>query len=341
MARQVSPKTELLLSGDIDAPQYLNTLKALDSVNRLRILRYLWNKIASISDIASALMIPASSVSLHVDVLEEAGLVSTTLEPANRGVQKMCMRVFDKIVVELPVFDDPVEQIFEQKIPIGSYTTFEAGGTTCGLVNHNGVIGLLDDPASFYEVERTSAQLIWFGQGYLEYRIPNRLPPEVIPETLRLSMEICSEAPHYDLNWPSDITLWINGKEIGTWTSPADFGGERGRLSPDWWPIHHTQFGLLKEWCVSGTGSGIDGNRLSEINISDMKLNQVKFISIRVGVKPDAKNVGGVNLFGDNFGNYPQGLILRIFYREPNIPDPSSAAKTVLVTPDGKETSES
>jgi predicted transcriptional regulator len=326
---QEGPRRKLLLSGDIENSQFLNVLKALDSVNRLRILRYLWNKVASVSDIASALDIPASTVSLHIDVLEDAGLVRTGFEPANRGVQKICMRVFDNIMVELPLFDDPVEQIFEQNIPIGSYTAFEAA-PTCGLVSQQGVIGVLDEPASFYEVDRSSAQLIWFRQGYLEYHLPNRLPAGAVPETLRLSMEICSEAPHFDMNWPSDITLWINGLEIGCWTSPADFGGEPGRLTPGWWPLHYCQFGLLKEWYVTGTEAGIDGIRLSGLTIADLKLDQANVISFRLGVKPDAKNVGGLNLFGEKFGNHPQGLNFRIFYRQPNQPDPARAAKATL-----------
>ena len=47
---------------------------------------------------------------------------------------------------------------------------------------------------------------------------------------LDLSAEICSEVAGFDNRWASDITVWINDVEIGTWTSPGDFGGERGRL---------------------------------------------------------------------------------------------------------------
>lgn len=66
------------------------------------------------------------------------------------------------------------------------------------------------------------------------YRCPNRLPPGAQVDSLSLSLEICSEAPMHHLDWPSDITLGINGVELGTWTSPSDFGGVRGRLTPLW-----------------------------------------------------------------------------------------------------------
>ena len=37
-------------------------------------------------------------------------------------------------------------------------------------------------------------------------------------------------------------------------------------------------------------------------------------IVVRIGVRPDAENVGGLNLFGRGFGNYPQDLGLRLEY---------------------------
>ena len=43
-------------------------------------------------------------------------------------------------------------------------------------------------------------------------------------------MELSSEVPGTNANWPSDITLWVNEIEIGTWTSPGDFGDKRGVL---------------------------------------------------------------------------------------------------------------
>ena len=39
-----------------------------------------------------------------------------------------------------------------------------------------------------------------------------------------------------------------------------------------------------------------------------------RLITVRLGVTPDALHVGGVNLFGSAFGNYPQDLSLRLEY---------------------------
>jgi predicted transcriptional regulator len=127
-------------------------------------------------------------------------------------------------------------------------------------------------------------------------------------------MEVCSEAPLHNNNWPSDITLWINDCEVGTWTCPGDFGGERGRLTPAWWDSKDTQYGLLKRWLINKEGSFIDGHPLSPLILRDLNIEQRPVISVRLGVKPEALHVGGLNLFGRAFGNYPQDLTLRLEY---------------------------
>jgi predicted transcriptional regulator len=34
---------------------------------------------------------------------------------------------------------------------------------------------------------------------------------------------------------------------------------------------------------------------------------------MKIGVKPDAKYVGGFNLFGEKFGDYPQSIIMQLY----------------------------
>jgi len=304
----------LMLDDGMDQAQMERVLKALDSLNRIRILRYLADRMASVNDIAGALDLPTSTAALHIEILEEAGLIRTEFEPASRGLRKVSARMYDRVVLDLPVAEPAREQAVEMTMPIGAFADCQVV-PTCGLLSETGIIGMLDDPASFYEPARMGAQLLWFHQGYAEYRFPNRLPSGAHAESLRLSMEICSEAPLFNLDWPSDITVWINGVEIGTWTSPADFGGEPGRLTPEWWTPRNTQYGLLKVWHVGERATEVDGMRLSAVTLHDLKLNDVPFIAVRIGIKADAEHVGGLNLFGSRFGNYPQDLFLRIGYR--------------------------
>ncbi len=125
---------------------------------------------------------------------------------------------------------------------------------------------------------------------------------------------ICSEAPQYDPDWTSDITLSLNGLEIGTWTSPGDFGGVRARMTPDWWQLDQSMHGLLKRFRVAEDGAFVNGEKLSEVRLADLKLEGSNHVAVRLEVKADARHVGGLNLFGRKFGNDPQDLVMRLEY---------------------------
>lgn len=288
--------------------------KALGSDKRIAILRYLGTHTCSVVEIAEALDLPQSTATLHINILEKAGLIKTDLQPAIRGLQKMCARVYDQVVIQLPAQRNQEETAVEVSMPIGAYVDASVVAT-CGLASEFGIIGHLDEPATFYEPERIDAQLLWFRRGYVEYRFPNRLPPDATLDSLELSFEAGSEAPLHHPDWPSDITVWINGHEVGTWTSPADFGGERGALTPTWWDDNNSQFGLLKVWRVTPQGGFIDGMRVSKVTVKDLQLDASGFIPVRIGLKPDARNVGGLNLFGRKFGNYPQDIVMKLNFR--------------------------
>jgi predicted transcriptional regulator len=131
---------------------------------------------------------------------------------------------------------------------------------------------------------------------------------------LELSAELCSEAPHHNNDYPSDITVWVNDVEIGTWTSPGDFGGKRGRLNPPWWNDSHSQYGMLKIWSVDREGSYVDGTPASDNGLRRLMLAPQQPITVRIGIKPEAEHPGGFNLFGRGFGNYEQDVVLRLHY---------------------------
>ena len=214
-------------------------------------------------------------------------------------------------------------------MPIGAYSTFEAS-PTCGLAGANGLIGYLDDPNAFYEPEHINAQLLWFRSGYVEYVFPDRVPPGATVVSVQLTAEVSSEAPLHDLDWPSDISVWINGIALGEWTCPSDYGGSRGRLTPRWWEDHNSQFGVLKRWHVTEDGTAIDGLPLSNVSTSTLGLKARQPVRVRLGVRPDAVNVGGLNLFGRRFGHYPQDLVLRLEYTTAlRAEDPAAPAELI------------
>ncbi len=301
----------LTLDGD-DAERAVNVAKALASTPRWRLLRVLGEQLRNVGELADALGMPPSTVAMHLRVLEEAGLVRTELVPGRRGRQRVCQRVFDHVCWDLPRGEArPEHDIVEASLPVGGYADADVV-PTCGLAGSDAVIGLLDDPAAFFEPEHVDAQLVWFRHGHLTYRFPNRLPPRSRADTLWLSLELCSEAPMHHHDWPSDVSVSVNGVLLGTWTSPADFGGRRGLLTPPWWDARNSQYGMLKEWRVTDEGSFVDGMRLSGVTIDDLALSSRPFVAVRIGVDPDARHVGGINLFGRTFGNYAQDIVLRL-----------------------------
>ena len=51
------------------------------------------------------------------------------------------------------------------------------------------------------------ARILWFTSGFVEYQTPNFLNEEDTLEMLELSVELSSEFPFSNDNWPSDITF--------------------------------------------------------------------------------------------------------------------------------------
>ncbi|HEX9025318.1 MAG TPA: ArsR family transcriptional regulator [Clostridium sp.] len=288
--------------------------KALGSEVRLEIINLLNTNSYNINEIAEKLGLAASTVAVNIKMLEEAGLIHTELQPGIRGSMKVCSKSTDELKINLSTNKDkPEENFYVVNMPIGNFSDCEAY-PTCGMVSEKGNIIQEDYPRGFFSPMRHEAQLIWFHQGFLEYRFPNNLVKDAKAKKIEFSMEVCSEAPNYRNNWPSDITISVNNKEIGMWTSPGDFGGRRGMYNPLWWSDGSTQYGLLKTIKVTSEGSYIDENKSSNITIEDLSIEPNDYISIRIEVKKDAKNVGGINIFGEKFGDFQQNIILRVDY---------------------------
>ena len=210
--------------------------------------------------------------------------------------------------------------LYEHEIPIGNFHQFEVH-PSCGYIffdhsNQEMKNYHFDNKLAFLLPERIDAQLLWFRMGYVEYHIPIEQIRHSKFESIAFSLELCSEAPGYNLNWKSDISMWINGHEIGTWVSPADYGGKPGLLTPIEWGVHSTQYGVLTDWRVDKDGSYINDLYLSGVNIDDLILGEDEVVKLRIGIKDTAENLGGINLFGDRFGNYPQNIKMRVQYRD-------------------------
>ena len=290
-------------------------LKALASRERMQILALLSKGDRSISELSKNLNMPFSSTAFHVRVLEDAGVVASETRPGVHGALKLVSRNVNSFSLSLSALSDVYgEQFIDQQLPIGAYSRVEGVRRTCGLASQHSLIGEDDNLYSFYSPERLNAQILWMREGCVEYDFSLLNLDSIVIQRLELSFESCSEAPMYRDPWLSDISVQINGVRLGVWTCPCDCGGRKGLLNPAWWTDTRTQYGFLKTWSVDHCGTYLDGAILSPVTLDDLKIEQFGRVSVRIGVESDARNKGGINLFGEAFGDYPQSLKLRVYY---------------------------
>lgn len=291
---------------------WLPVYEALASNVRLNIIRLLSIKQMNIKDLAGELKLSSAIVTMHVGKLEKAGIIKSERSSINGGIQKICSLAIDSLEIEFPQKESAKRKHHQFVLPVGHYTDFQAI-PTCGLATQEKVIGFFDDPRYFLDAERVNAKILWFSQGFVEYKIPNHLLANQHADELEISMELGSEAPGSNSDWPSDISFFINGVKLGQWTSPGDFAGTRGKFTPAWWNIVVNQFGLLKVLRITKTGTFMDGEKISDTTIDDIDVNRKQW-SFRIAVEDNALNAGGLTIYGKGFGNYDQDMVFKLYY---------------------------
>ncbi|MPQ33159.1 ArsR family transcriptional regulator [Clostridium estertheticum] len=292
--------------------KWLPVYEALDSSVRIKIINLLSELPLNIKEIASKLELSSAIITMHINKLEKAGIVKGERTRSKGGVQKICSLILDGIIIDFPRKNQKRVEHHEYIVPIGQYTDFEIT-PTCGLATTEKIIGYFDDTRSFLDSQRVAAKILWFTQGFVEYKLPNYLLTTQNPSELEISMEIGSEAPGANKNWPSDISFVMNGIKIGEWTSPGDFADVKGKYTPNWWNSDINQYGMLKIIKINDKGSFIDGEKISDVKLSDINIRSKQW-KLRLEVAADAKHIGGLTVFGSGFGNYDQDLIFRLYY---------------------------
>ncbi|MBS1400086.1 MAG: ArsR family transcriptional regulator [Clostridia bacterium] len=296
---------------------------ALNAPTRRKILSLLTANSYTIQEIADRLNMSLSNTSFHVKFLQKAGLVNLTQNHSKRGNEKIV--ALEKHCLEILFINEAENSFpssshaFSTELPVGSFTLFDIV-PPCGIADADGnLIGAEALPDIFYNYKRIKGEIIWFTEGYLEYHVSNAAIKNKVLEALQISCEVCSECANYNNSFKSDITFWMNDKEIGTYTSPGDFGGRSGKYTPKSWPAASTQYGMLvqiriDEMCVLINQVNVS----SEISIDDFAfITKEKCLRFKLGVKKNAKYAGGLNLFGRNFGDFQQGIRISATYLEP------------------------
>lgn len=288
---------------------------ALNAPTRRKILKLLSHNSYTVWEIAEKLNMSLSNISFHIKLLQKAGLVNVTHNNSKKGNEKIV--ALKSNCVEILFSEEEknelvgTREIFRTEIPIGCFSDFSVNAP-CGIADGEGsLIGPEAQPDIFYSYRHVKAEIIWFSSGYLEYLIPNtRFKNKRINE-IQISLELCSECDNYNNSFKSDITFYLNDKKIALYTSPGDFGGRRGKYTPERWPKQSTQFGMLLQIKIDENGVW-----LNQVNVNpNVTVNDFAFISdekcvkFKIAALTGEKHSGGINLFGKNFGDFNQGII--------------------------------
>lgn len=293
----------------------LEIFKALGSELRINIIKLLQeNHEMNMNELATSLGITNGALTSHIKKLEESGIIQVMTERGSHGNQKVCKVAVDKIVVDVESEENEEDQnIYNTEVKVGHYSDYEVY-PTCGLATSQAIVGEVDDPRYFSHPDRINAGILWFTKGYIEYIIPNLLPSATKIDQITVLLEISSEAPGINNDWPSDISILLNDVKIGTWTSPGDYGDVQGIFTPDWWFPNWNQYGLLKMIVINKKGTFVDGLKISDVTINEFNLDYKSTVRFKFEIEEDAKNVGGITIFGSEFGNYNQDIKVRIAY---------------------------
>ena len=298
----------------VDDPEGVVALgRALSSPERLHILSLLTANSYTISEIARQMYMSVSTAAFHLRLLQAARLIEIVQMPVKRGSVQLCQINVSSLRVQINPLEQkqPASDLFVQNIPVGLYTgadlRFISGFCTA-------TEQIMFDDGNYFDSRRIGAQILWASRGYVEYTVSNIHPGRHI-RRIELSLEICSETMNYQLGWKSDITFWLNGHELCTFTSPSDFGGRRGLLNPDWWNDSSTQYGELKTVTVTPDGVSFCGMPVEGTRSVDPALfsSDSTFV-FRIGNKPGARYEGGFNIFGRGFGDIPQDIRVTVEY---------------------------
>lgn len=308
---------ELNLRSDEDLDAIATLCEALGNRTRLDILRQMQKPphINTVPQLSKALGIPTTTLMYHLDKMINANLLALTYKASKSGAVRILARKLQSANLSFFYNDEtPVSlQSETQSARVGQFIEFEGGSFNfCTADKHFTSFG-----DNCYMPERFEAELIYTTGGQITYRFSNQAAKLHSIMRVELSLEICSEAPYFDNDYLSDITFWINGKELTTYTCPGDFGDHRGRLNPEWWSDSNTQYGTLLTVAVDESGVTVNGERVfSKVKLSDLALDKGNKLEVRFGNKTTARNVGGFNLFGRTFGDHPQDINLTYYYEK-------------------------
>lgn len=308
------------LNSEEDIENMVTLCNALGNKKRVLILKELQKPpfTSSVSELCKKFDLPTSTLMHHLEILEKAALVAFRYKNSSKGAIRLygrSLRGADLRFYHIYQEETSHQLCDIQSIKVGHYINYE--GATFSFATETKLYDFLG--SNCFNPNRFDAELIYTPNGIIEYYFDNKIAKQNKITKMVISLEICSEAPYFDNTYKSDITFWINHKELGTHTCDGDYGDRRGTLNPKWWLNINTQYGKLVTLSIDETGVFINGTLVnSKINIHHLKLDEDNKISFKLGNQKTATNPGGFNIFGKKFGDYRQDIILQLYYSEEN-----------------------
>ena len=75
----------------------------------------------------------------------------------------------------------------------------------------------------------------------------------------------------------------------------------------------------MKTLIINKNGTFIDStSKISDTTVDDLNIDYNSTINFKLSVPKDTANCGGMTLFGEDFGDYNQGITIKAFYEELN-----------------------
>lgn len=292
----------------------LGYFQALSSKTRISIIELLQKEDLSIQDLSHHLGLSSAMITKHISILEKNGIVESKMAKGIHGQLKICMlKKNDVVLIFNPFKDGFVRNSVAKSVPIGSFYDFDVSAP-CGLTTGDKIIGFVDDPSTFYYEKKDDIELIWFTSGYLAYHIPLFDIEVKRLASIEFSLELCSEYPGYKMHWPSTVDFDLSGHSLGGTTLLGDFGDRKGLLTPSWWNLG-TEYGHQVTININHSGTLINGKQASTTKLDDILSLPTKVLDFKLATD-DKESKGGLNLFGRQFGDYPQDINVRFAYEE-------------------------
>lgn len=332
-------RRELYIQGKGVVP----VVKALSNDARLEILDYCEEEIR-VQTLTERMGLSKTAVLAHIKILEEAGFVKTRYIPGAVGNQKVCKKMYDRLIFDfasIPSGDGL--NYYETITQPGNYFDYNLY-PPCGLATTEHVISKWDDPSVFMLPERVEASILWCVYGYVEYRIPLNIPFEDYGiSKIEIIMEVSAQggvSEHRSLFLPpevdkaritdgvSDVFFEVDGYDLGTITVEEFSRISGGKYTPTWWK--GSNYGKLVSIVINGKGTTINGIKTSDVRVEDIispnviaRDNQLKkallssdSIRLRIGIREDAEHISGFNLFGHGFGQHTCDIITRFYMND-------------------------